>query len=447
VGLRAWASRRFRKPAETGRALAPRAAKYMNLYDVNNVERPIYNYTGYADQAYSGNAAVFAVAQKRANVFSEATFKFRALRDKHLFGGQDLFKLENPWPDGSTGDLLARMIQDADTAGNAYIVDHGDRLERLRPDWVTIVSTVVTDELSGDQIREVIGFAYDPTGDLSLRATFYPVEQVAHWAPIPDPLSNFRGMSWMTPIIREVDADVRMSAFRDAFFTNAATANIIVKYQQKLTPDKVSDLREQIAAKHTGARTAFGTMLFDEGGDPMVVGSNMEGAAFDALAAAGETRIAAAAGVPPIVAGLAQGIESAVVGLYESAVRAFIDLTMRPLWRSACSALEKLVDVPGGAQLWYDTTDVSALAQGEKDMALSFKELGAAANQLVMAGFEPDSIIAALSAGDVSLLKHSGLTSVQMMPPGETPPPPATDSKIPMDATPPTEGADNAANK
>src|SRR6266704_1469896 len=194
----------------------------MNLYDVNNVERPIYNYTGYADQAYSGNAAVFAVAQKRANVFSEATFKFRALRDKHLFGGQDLFKLENPWPDGS-----------------AYIVDHGDRLERLRPDWVTIVSTVVTDELSGDQIREVIGFAYDPTGDLSLRATFYPVEQVAHWAPIPDPLSNFRGMSWMSPIIREVDADVRMSAFRDAFFTNAATANIIVKYQQKLTPDKV----------------------------------------------------------------------------------------------------------------------------------------------------------------------------------------------------------------
>jgi hypothetical protein len=32
---------------------------------------------------------------------------------------------------------------------------------------------------------------------------------VAHWSPIPDPLANFRGMSWLTPVLREIDADQR----------------------------------------------------------------------------------------------------------------------------------------------------------------------------------------------------------------------------------------------
>jgi hypothetical protein len=60
-------------------------------------------------------------------LFSEATFAFRDLTDKHLFGGYEtdgrtmgarlLRKLETPWPNGTTGELLARMIQDVDLRG------------------------------------------------------------------------------------------------------------------------------------------------------------------------------------------------------------------------------------------------------------------------------------------------------------------------------------------
>jgi hypothetical protein len=87
--------------------------------------------------AYSGNAVVFGAILARLMLFSEATFAFRDVTDKHLFGGYEtdgrtqgarlLRKLENPWPNGTTGELLARMIQDADLAGNAYV------RERRRP--------------------------------------------------------------------------------------------------------------------------------------------------------------------------------------------------------------------------------------------------------------------------------------------------------------------------
>ena len=42
--------------------------------------------------------------------------------------------LEEPWPGGTSGELLARMEQDVSWAGNAYIWDAGDRLVRWRPD-------------------------------------------------------------------------------------------------------------------------------------------------------------------------------------------------------------------------------------------------------------------------------------------------------------------------
>ena len=47
--------------------------------------------------------------------------------------------------------------------------------------------------------------------------------------------------------------------------------------------------------------------------------------------------------------------------------------------------------------------------------------LAEAAQALVVAGFTPESVTLALSAGDITLLKHSGLVSVQMQTPGQSP--------------------------
>ncbi len=223
------------------------------------------------------------------------------------------------------------------------------------------------------------------------------------------------------PETRAASYDGRMAEYREAYFRNAATVNLVVRYDQKLAPERVERLSNRIRERHTGPKGAWSTLVLDEGADLTVVGSDLVGSAFDALQAAGETRILMAGGVPPIVAGARQGLEASQIGEYQQALRAFADLKMRPLWRGACAALQKLVTAPPGAQLWYDLSDVSALQQGEKDAAdTSFQQVQAI-TALTMQGFTPESSVRAVVAGDMSLLEHSGAMSVQVQPGGGQP--------------------------
>lgn len=393
------------------------SVSFASMYDLVDNDNLLQNFENHARFAYGaqgevGNTVVFSAIDRRASVFAEADFKWRNLKTKKIFGTDALKKLEEPWPDGAAGDLWTRMEQDASLAGNAYIRNCGSRLERLRPDWVWIISKINEDDF-GEQVREVIGYWFNPLNDVDREPAYYPVDEVAHWAPIPDPLANFRGMSWLTPVIREIHADVQMSEFRDAYFRNAASPNVVIKYQQKIGPARVERLKNQMRAHHAGAENAFSTMVLDEGADMTVIGNSMESATFDALQAAGEARILMASGVPAMVVGAREGIRNSKIGEYDSAMRSFADLKIRPNWRGACAALQKLVETPPNCQLWYDTVDVSALRQGEKDRADTMVQLSAAANQFFMAGYEPASIIDALMSGDLSLLVHTGLTSVQ----------------------------------
>jgi Phage portal protein len=383
-------------------------------------EFPLQNYEQFARHVFgswgtTGNAVVFAAIARRLSVFTEAAFKFRDLRTKRLFGGPALAKLEQPWPGGSTQSLWAWMELDASLAGNSFIRDTGNGLERLRPDWVTIISRVELDQL-GHQVRRVVGYWYCPVGDTERGDELFLTDEVAHWAPIPDPLMNFRGLSWISEVIREINGDIRMAEYREAFFRNAATPNIVIKYQDKIAPERVERLQTRLRERNTGMDGAFSTLILDQGADMTVVGQNMVGSAFDDLQAAGETRILMAAGVPPVVAGARQGLQASEVGEYAVGLRALADMTIRPNWRGACAALEKLVQVPPGAQLWIDTTDVSALQQGEQDKAATSQQQAATIAQLIMQGFDPDSVVAAVVAGDMTLLEHTGAMSVQVQP-------------------------------
>ena len=230
------------------------AVEFMQTYGTPNAEQPFYSFQDYALNGFAGNSIVFGLVDKRMSVFGEAAFRYRDLTDKHLFGLGSLGKLEVPWPNGSSGDLWTRMELDASLAGNAFIRDCGDQLERLRPDHVTIVSRVVPDA-RGEQVRRVLGYAYCPVDDPDRDDAWYPVDEVAHWAPVPDPVANWRGMSWLTPVVREINGDVRMSEYRDAYFRNAATPNIVIRYSQKMAPERINRLKtDDAGAAHRPRR-------------------------------------------------------------------------------------------------------------------------------------------------------------------------------------------------
>ncbi len=388
---------------------------------VNKQEEIPSTWTGYANGVYKGNGIVFSCLNTRMALFSEARFQFRRIRGGRpgdLFGTEALRPVENPWPGGTTGDLLARALQDADLAGNSFLVRRKGGLRRLRPDYVTIVAG--TPPGGNDDIDvEVIGYLFHPDGRTGEREPIHLLpEEVAHFAPVPDPTTLFTGMSWLTPVIRDVMGDMATTDHKLRFFENGATPNMVVKLPERVSPEKFEEWVALIGKRHDGVENAYKTMYLGGGADATVVGADMQQLDFKLTQGAGETRIAAAAGVPPVIVGLSEGLQAATYSNYAQARRRFTDGTMRPLWRNFASSLSRIIPSPAGAELWYDDRDIPALQEDQKDAAQIQQTKAVTIRELIAAGFVPDSAVAAVMSEDYSLLEHTGLVSVQLQIPG-----------------------------
>lgn len=429
--MRWWPFKRDEQRTRYNEFEASGAAVFTTTYGDPNVERILPTFASYAEQAYAGDSIVFGAILARLQLFSEAELIWQNRADERLFGNADLARLEEPWPNGTTGELLARAEQDVSLAGNFYLRDAETQYERLRPDRITIVSELVADSL-GRPYRQVIGYGYDRNG-IGRAEEFYLVDEVAHWSPIPDPCAQFRGMSWLTPVIREVLADQGMTEFKIKYMEHAATPNVMVRYDKSLKPETITSIEDRLSARHGGVANAYKTIVLDQGADFQVIGNSLEQVNFTTVQAAGENRILIAAGTPGIVVGSKEGLMAATYSNYQQAMRRFSDITMRPNWRSFCGAIQRLVTPPPGARLWFNTRNIAALQAGEQERAGVMQMQAATITALINAGYEPDSVIAAVSAGDPSLLVHSGRfpTSVYQQqppappainPPGDTPP-------------------------
>jgi hypothetical protein len=385
-------------------------------------------FSNLARNAYKANGVVFACMLVRQLLFSEARPMFRQLRNGRpgdLFSLPELDVLRNPWQGATYGDLLTRAIQYADLGGNAYFVREGGNVVPLRPDWMTIVSGSPDKDVSlWDPSVEVIGYRYQPGGPGSGYDPIpYLPEEIAHFAPIPDPEARFLGMSWLTPIVREIMADKAMTDHKLAFMENAATPNMVVKLDvQDL--DKFTKWMQQFKEDHEGARNAYRTVFLGAGADVTVVGADLKQIDFKVTQGAGETRIAAAAGVPPVIVGLSEGLQAATYSNYGQARRRFADGTIRPLWRNFCGSMANIITIPPGAELWYDDRDVAFIKEDQKDQADIQFVKAQSIRQLVDGGYEPDSAVEAVEANDMSRLKHTGNLSVQLLPPGTQKPAP-----------------------
>jgi phage portal protein BeeE len=387
-------------------------------------ERIPTDLAGFATAAYASNGPVFALMAVRMLVFSAVRFQyqqFNAGRPSRMFGDRSLSILETPWTGGTTQDLLARMIVDVDLAGNSYWAKVGGELVRLRPDWVGIVvePRMVRGAVVG---YRRIGYVYAEGGGIgpdSDTATFL-ADEVAHFAPYPDPLATYRGMSWLTPVLRELHNDKLMSRHQRKFFENGATPNMVVSLDAAVKEDAFKRFVAMMDEGHKGVDNAYKTLFMGGGADVTVVGANFEQMAFTATQGRGETRLAAAAGVPPVIVGFSEGLQGSSLnaGNYASSRRRMADGTMHPLWQNAAGSLAPLMPVPPGTRLWYDSRDVPFLREDAKDSAEIQAKQATTIRQLVDAGYRPDSVVAAVQAEDYALLQHTGLFSVQLQPPG-----------------------------
>lgn len=388
------------------------------------------SFDGYVTGAYKDSPVVFACELIRMSVFSEARFMYRRLnkgRPGELFHTPSLNVLRRPSKGETSGEMMTRAILDVDLGGNHFAVRiGGNKIRRLRPDWMTIVlGSDREDDVDPvhDPDADVVGYLYFPGGDRYKEPLTYLPEDIAHWAPIPDPQANYRGMSWLTPVIREVQGDKQASKHKNRFYEKGATPNMIVKGQW-VDPDLMSKWVKLFRSEYEGVSNAYKTLVLGSGMDAEVVGSNFQQLDFKALQGSAETRIAAASGVGAVMAQFSEGMEGSALnaGNYAAARRRVADAVFRPLWRSFCGAYENIVPTPRNAELWYDERDIAFLREDEKDAAEIQNLRATTVRQLVDAGFEAETVVDAIENDDFSLLAHSGLFSVQLQPPGTTTP-------------------------
>jgi phage portal protein BeeE len=396
------------------------------------------------EQAYRDNGPVFALILARMQVFSQARFQWTRWTGgtpHDFFGSQDLAILEYPWPGGTTSDLLSRMEVYASTSGNAFVrrLRRGvrtsgtfeDRLVPLRPQWVTILMGSQEDRQNPWEAADVelLGYLYKPNGDAA-RTVVLDRTEVAHYAPLPDPVANFRGMSWITPVMKSVRADDLSEVHKGKFFENAATPNLALKFDPSLGVADIREFKELLEEDHKGAWNAYKTLYLGGGADPVTIGKDFSQMAFAETQGKGESRLASAAGVPPSWVGFSEGLQGSALnaGNFTAARRRFADGTMEHLWAAASRALEVIVDRPSSrpneapAQLWHDIRSIPFLREDAKDHAAIQQQEAQTMRTLIDAGYEPASVVKAVSTADWGALTHTGLFSVQLQPPGSADP-------------------------
>jgi hypothetical protein len=386
--------------------------------------------------AYKTNGIVFACMLARQHIYSQIRFAWQEIDESGRPG--DL--VGNAGLDIITPSDLRRIESDAPLAGNFFATTTDDsgalgatangpgrRLVRMRPDWVTIIVASPSDDLY-DLRAKVAGYWYEPMtvigqgGRGNGEGTFLLAKEVMHYAPVPDPEFRYRGMSPLTPILREISADKSATDHKDNFFSNGARLSTVVKFDKETTPEQFNDFVKKFNAAHQGNDNAYKTLFLAGGADVEVVGTDLTQVDFKSVQGGGETRVAAALRVHPVIVGLSEGMQGSSLnaGNYKSAKRGFVDETMRSAWGdTACSLVPLFTPPRKGVRLWYDDRDIAYLREDAQDAANILHTQAIMASSLVTNGWEPDEAIRAVVAGDLRGLigQHSGLYSVQLQPP------------------------------
>lgn len=381
------------------------------------------NFVDYIHQIHRRHGVVAAAVATRAYLVSQVRFKFRR-PDGTLYGSPALRPLERP---GSMTRpaFLSMLEQDASYSGAAVVARRRDRLWRLAPDRTTFVLGSNSDpSWNGDHMvppfdAEVMGVVYHP-GRSEPAIPFKPGE-FAVWAPEPDPIYFWKGQSWVTSVVREVLLDGQSTDQTGKYFENGSIPSLVFLMDANRSPDEVAAFQSLVDEKHAGVRNRYKNLFLGGATDVKVVGSSLDAAALGHIQGTFENRVAVRSRIPAVVLGTKESLSGSSLnaGNYQSARRLLADGWFTPHVDSLCAALESVVPAPAdGSELSHDPGRVLFLQEDQKDAAEITQTNSVAMRQLVEAGFEPASVIAAVTSGDMTKLVHTGNVSVQLQPPG-----------------------------
>lgn len=407
------------------------------------------NFLGYVANIGRAHGVVAAAVAARGGLVSQVRPQWRDKRDGaegSLFGSAELAVIEQPAARITRQRLLWTAETHVSYAGAAYFkATPGEGLRLLRPDLVDVLiaSNADANDPAGPQAEdsEVIGWVYYPDGRNKGhgRKIVLAPDEVAQWAPEPDPVCWWRGESWVTSIVEEVSTDMQASDHLSRFYKNAATPQLVFSLKEAKTAAQVQDFADVVNGGHAGVENAYKNLFLGGGADVTVVGADLSKMQYQDIQGGHESRIAARSRVPAIVLGIREGMAGSALnaGNYTSTRRMWSDGWVTPTADGLCATLQQIIPAPNVmAELTYDPTRIAFLQEDRKDEAEILAQRAVTLRNLLDAGFTPDTAVTAVATGDYRRLKHSGLFSVQLQPPntGEA----ATEPNDPADTpTPP----------
>ena len=384
-------------------------------------------FVSYVQRVHNRHGVVAAAVVTRALLMSQVRFKWRRI-DGSLYGNRDLLPLERP---GSytRPELLSRLEHDVSYSGTGLVGRRGDELFRLAPDRTSFVIRSESDPTwDGDTLMppfdaKVVGLVYNPGQSKGVqgRIEVFTVGEFAVWAPNPDPVYFWRGTSWITSVMREVLIDGQVTDHEGQFFEKAAVPGLVFMMDPSRTPDEIKAYSDVVNRKFAGNTNSYKNMFLGGATDVKVVGSSMADLGLSELQGTFKNRVAVRSRIPAVVLGTKESLSGSSLnaGNYSAARRMLADGWFTPTVDGLCAALEALLPVPSdGSELGFDPSRVLFLQEDQKDAADILSTNAAAMRQLVDGGFDPDSVVAAITTGDMNKLAHSGNVSVQLQPAG-----------------------------
>jgi hypothetical protein len=438
-----WAASGYRQDdAEVEERHAMSWQAYQTLFSFNGSQYLAGQFRSFdGEHLLSACGPVHAVLDRQASIMGEARPTFQRYakgKPTDLYSAPELDILKAPWPGGTWRQLVTICESDVAAHGNSYWIRDGASLLRLDPEWVTIVTEEVV--IEGAKVgSRLLGYVVRKPSETGV--AFEP-GAVAHYRPGVSVGEPFRGESWLAAVASDASSDIQLTAYKGNYLKNGAMPSLAVMYEPTIDMAQLEAFVPLFADKFTGSLNAGKVMHFLGGRDVKTVGATLDQLSYKAVQGAGETRIAAAAGVPASVAGCSEGLQGSSLnaGNYTATRRLFGDAKIRPLLGSFCESFTSVVRVPADSRLWYDDSAVSFFQEDVADEANIRQAHATTIRTLVDAGYDPDAVVAAVTTGNFIGLtgQHSGLFSVQLQPAGAE----APDSPPPSEGTPDDQPTD-----
>ena len=370
--------------------------------------------TGGAAEALASNGIAYGIYRQRVDLFAQGRFRYRRFGNPRptladSFSDASLARLQ---PERA---LLEAAEMSVATAGAGYWVDDGPLLRRLPAEHCTIVlgseRHPKDPHLAWDARKE--GLIYHPAGS-ALDPEVWLWDEVYPYIPETDPANPWRGISWLRPAMEDIESDNGARRYLTKFFQNHATPNTAVVFPPEVLKETVEAFRDLFLQKHAGVERSFRTAFLGGGADIKVIGASLKDLDTADVRRQVHKDIAAAAGVPIVAAGIEQG----TYANSKEAKRALADSKVRYLWASVAESFAPAVRVPAGAELYVETAHIAALQADALDDAQVLAVQAQTMRTLGDGGWDKASVVAAVTKGDLSTIKDTGLVPVQLIPPG-----------------------------